>query len=152
MQRLSAYALSVLLFLAASMTCSSLFAAAPESEIRSIKHPLLGYWEAKMPEDACIESYHFKSDGTATFTSGQEQANARYNVSDQPDGNGFFKLTHTLISSNGAKDCSKQVSALNEEQTSYLLFQPDGYSFISCDNDEASLETCFGPILLRKAE
>lgn len=129
------------------LTLSSMPAA--ETDARSLKHPLVGYWESKIPETGCLESYWFKEDGTAVFTSGDEQLEARYDVTPQPDGQGFFKLTHRVTLSNKRLDCTRQTSEINTEQTSYVLFQPDGRSFISCDDDNPSLEACFGPIKLK---
>lgn len=47
-----------------------------EADPRSLKHPLIGYWESHLPENGCLESYWFKEDGTAVFTSGDEQLEA----------------------------------------------------------------------------
>lgn len=116
---------------------------------RSLKHPLIGYWESTVPESGCLETYWFKEDGTAVFTSGNEQLEARYEVTPQPDAHGFFKLKHRVTLSNQALDCTRQSSAVNSEQTSFLLFKPDGSSFISCDEDDPALESCFGPIELK---
>lgn len=128
-------------------------ASAQESDIRSTSHPLIGYWESIDANTGCKESYKFNSNGKGVFTSGKEESKVIYEVALQPNIYGFFKLQHTVESSNGAQDCTESKSALNEQQTSYILFQPDGNSFIACDNDEASLETCFGPITLKaKAE
>lgn len=120
-----------------------------ETDARSLKHPLVGYWESQVRETGCLETYWFKEDGTAVFTSGDEQLEARYEVSPQPDGQGFFKLTHRVTLSNKGLDCTRQTSEINSEQSSHLLFQPDGRSFIACDDDSPSLETCFGPIELK---
>ncbi|HSI44761.1 MAG TPA: hypothetical protein VK950_01190 [Methylophilus sp.] len=125
---------------------STIFA---ETDARSLKHPLVGYWESTIRETGCLESYWFKEDGTAVFTSGDEQLEAHYEVSPQPDGQGFFKLTHRVTLSNKKLDCTRQTSEVNNEQSSYVLFQPDGRSFIACDDDNPSLETCFGPIELK---
>lgn len=119
------------------------------TDARSLKHPLYGYWEARLTDSACVESYWFREDGSAIMTSGDEQLEARYEVSPQPDEHGFFVLKHRVTLSNHAKDCTQQTSEVNTEQTSYLLFQPDGLSFISCDNDDPSLESCFGPMVLK---
>jgi hypothetical protein len=123
--------------------------SAAETDARSLKHPLVGYWEATVAGSGCLESYWFKEDGTAVFTSGDEQLEARYEVTPQPDGQGFFKLTHRVTLSNKGLDCTRQTSEINTEQTSYVLFQPDGRSFISCDDDNPSLEACFGPVELK---
>lgn len=129
-----------------------LFTSLPAStaeDPRSLKHPLIGYWESRVPENGCLESYWFKEDGSAVFTSGDEQLEAHYEVTPQPDAHGFFKLNHRVTLSNKALDCTKQSSEINSEQTSFLLFKPDGSSFISCDSDDPSLENCFGPIELK---
>jgi hypothetical protein len=135
-----------LLSLVGLTVCSNSVA---ETDARSLKHPLVGYWEAKVAGSACLESYWFKEDGTAVFTSGDEQLEARYEVTPQPDEQGFFKLTHRVTLSNKGLDCTRQTSEINTEQTSYVLFQPDGRSFISCDDDNPSLEACFGPVELK---
>jgi hypothetical protein len=123
--------------------------AGAEADPRSLKHPLIGYWESRLPESGCLESYWFKEDGTAVFTSGDEQLEARYEVTPQPDAQGFFKLNHQVTLTNKALDCTRQTSEVNTQQTSFLLFKPDGSSFISCDNDDPALESCFGPIELK---
>lgn len=123
--------------------------ALAEEDARSLKHPVIGYWESRLPETGCLESYWFKEDGKAVFTSGDEQLDVQYEVTPHPDAHGFFRLNHRVTLSNKALDCTRQTSEVNHEHTSYLLFQPDGRSFISCDNDDPSLETCFGPIELK---
>lgn len=120
-----------------------------EEDGRSQKHPLIGYWESMPIGSECVETYWFREDGTAAFTSGNEQSEARYDVDSQPNEHGFFKLTHLVTASNKAQDCTHQVSEINKTRVNYLLFQPDGRAFISCDSDEASLSTCFGPITLK---
>lgn len=140
------------IFLASLLTVGVLLIsshAGADADPRSLKHPLIGYWESHLPENGCLESYWFKEDGTAVFASGDEQLEARYEVTPQPDAQGFFKLSHRVTQSNKALDCTKQTSELNTEQTSFILFKPDGSSFISCENDDPSLENCFGPIELK---
>jgi len=140
------------IFLASLLTAGVLLIsshAGADADPRSLKHPLIGYWESHLPENGCLESYWFKEDGTAVFASGDEQLEARYEVTPQPDAQGFFKLSHRVTQSNKALDCTKQTSELNTEQTSFILFKPDGSSFISCENDDPSLENCFGPIELK---
>lgn len=120
------------------------------NEIRSTQHPLIGYWEAIDEKNACKETYQFLGNGQAEFSSGNEKLSVTYSVDPQPDENGFFKMKHKVISSNNQEDCTRSKSDIGLEKMSYLLFQPDGYSFIACDNDDASLETCFGPMQLRE--
>lgn len=119
------------------------------TDIRSVKHPLYGYWESIVDENGCVESYWFKEDGAAVFTSGEEQLEVSYSISSQPDEHGFFKLEHRATLSNHAKDCTQQVSEINTTHTSYLLFKPDGHSFIACDNEDDAFDTCFGPMQLK---
>jgi hypothetical protein len=140
------------IFLTSLFTAGVLLASGhvgAEADPRSLKHPLIGYWESRLPESGCLESYWFKEDGTAVFTSGDEQLEARYEVTPQPDAQGFFKLSHQVTLTNKALDCTRQTSEVNTQQTSFLLFKPDGSSFISCDNDDPALESCFGPIELK---
>lgn len=120
-----------------------------ESELRSTIHPLIGYWESVDQNTGCKETYQFNPNGTGEFTSGKEATKVTYEADAQPNLNGFFKLKHTVESSNGELDCTQAKSAVKELQTSYILFQPDGYSFIACDTDDVSLENCFGPMTLK---
>jgi len=141
-----------LTFLTSLLACYSLLASmqvTAEADPRSLKHPVIGYWESRVPESGCLESYWFKEDGLAVFTSGDEQLEAHYDVTPQPDAHGFFKLNHRVTLSNKAPDCTRQRSETGSEQASFLLFKPDGSSFIVCDNDDPSLESCFGPIELK---
>ncbi len=124
---------------------------AKESDMRSTIHPLIGFWESVDQNTGCKETYQFNSDGTGEFTSGKEVTKVTYEADAQPNLNGFFKLKHTVESSNGEYDCTQAKSAVKELQTSYILFQPDGYSYIACDTDEASLESCFGPMKLKSS-
>lgn len=118
-------------------------------DMRSLAHPIIGYWEAKVEGESCSESYLFREDGTGLLTSGEETLEVSYKVDAQPNSDGYFKLTHHVVKTNGKLDCTKNITEANTDQENYLLFQPDGRSFIACDNDEASLETCFGPIILK---
>lgn len=137
---------SVSLLLTALLICPQLSHA---NDIRSLKHPLIGYWESTDAKNACKESYYFSENGMGEFASGEEKLSVTYEVDAQPDANGFFKMKHLVKSSNDKPDCTRSKSEIGIEKISYLLFQPDGYSFIACDNDDASLETCFGPIQLK---
>jgi len=134
--------------LTANLFCNSL-ATRADSDPRSLKHPLIGYWESTLPDTRCLETYWFKEDGTAVFSSGEEQLEARYEVTPQPDAQGFFKLSHRVTQTNHSQDCTQQTSKVGSEQTSFLLFTPDGSRFIACDDDDPSLESCFGPIELK---
>lgn len=128
-----------------SFSATSLLAA----DMRSTSHPLIGYWESVDPNTGCKESYQFNSDGTGQFTSGKEVVKVSYEADAQPNINGFFKLQHTVESSNNEEDCTQSKSAIKEKQSSFVMFQPDGFSFVACDNDEESMETCFGPMVLK---
>lgn len=141
MQLTKAFAISLLL--------ASHYSIATESEpVRSTIHPVIGYWKAIVPETTCVESYLFNADGTAIFTSGNEQSEVNYEVAQQPDINGFFKLTHTVLKTNGGKDCTNEVPEVRVKTISYLLFKPDGTAFVSCDTESETMELCFGPMQL----
>jgi len=117
-------------------------------DIRSTAHPVIGYWKSTFADSECVETYLFNEDGTGKFTSGKEVTDIRYEVSAQPNMNGFFKLLHMITASNGEQDCSGAVSPTKAAVVSYMLFQPDGRSFVSCDTDSVTMEFCFGPMHL----
>lgn len=116
--------------------------------VRSTIHPVIGYWKSTMPDIACVETYLFNADGTGRFTSGKEVAEVRYEVTAQPNMHGFFKLSHMITNTNGEKDCSGVVSSSQATAVSYVLFKPDGRSFLTCDTDSDTMEFCFGPMYL----
>lgn len=118
-------------------------------DMRSLKHPIIGYWESKIVGDNCSETYWFREDGTGVLTSAGEQLEVNYVVDEQPNTLGFFKIKHQVVNNNGKVDCTGNITDIDTAQDSYLLFQPDGRSFIACENNEESMNTCFGPMVLK---
>lgn len=136
-------------FILAGFFAYSIVTVAQTTDMRSKSHPLIGFWESIEPNTGCKETYQFNADGTGEFSSGKEVLKVTYDADAQPNLNGFFKLHHTVESTNGEQDCTKSTSTLHEKQSSFVLFQPDGFSYIACDNDDPSLESCFGPMVLK---
>ncbi|MBI1397226.1 MAG: hypothetical protein GC151_14735 [Betaproteobacteria bacterium] len=110
-------------------------------------HPILGTWAYTfaLPDGTCTEVYRFRQDGTTLVTSAGEVAETRYEISTQPDENGFYRLVDTIVKDNGQKDCSGLVMQVGHTATRYLQFDPSGEEFVICE--QASLDACFGPLL-----
>ena len=59
-----------------------------------------------------------------------------------PDANGTYVLTETILSSNGKRDCSGQLTPVGRPVTLYLA--PLRGGFLMCF--DAALQRCIGPM------
>jgi hypothetical protein len=108
-------------------------------------HPLIGTWQITLPDGSCREIYRYRSDGTTLVTSAEEVAESSYNISDQPDPEGFYKQTDTIVKDNGKRDCSGEVTQVGHQVVTYLLFHPSGNMFLMCF--ERDRRSCIGPFI-----
>ncbi|WP_018609690.1 hypothetical protein [Uliginosibacterium gangwonense] len=108
------------------------------------EHPILGAWAYTLQDSGCAETYHFRPDGKLTVTSGEEATEGEYEVSVEPDTNGFYTLVDTIVTTNAKKDCSGNTTPAGDSGTNFLFFDPSGKSFFVCQSD--SRDSCFGPV------
>lgn len=129
------------LFHLAALLCSlSAAQAAPPAP-----HPLAASWTWTLPGKACTETWHYHANGTRTGSSGEETTQSRYEVSALPSLLGFYRVSETVIESNGKPDCSADLhEATGEPVTRFLQFSPKHDRLIVCK--EESLKACFGPL------
>jgi hypothetical protein len=118
--------------------------AAPGAPLRA-DHPLIGTWRITLPDGSCSETYRIRADGTSLVFSHEEVAESNFVVSDQPDKDGFYEETDTIIKDNGKLDCSGQVTTPGKPVTNYLQFHPSGNMFVMCV--ERSFDRCIGPCI-----
>ncbi|MYM24556.1 hypothetical protein GTP46_18080 [Duganella sp. FT135W] len=108
-------------------------------------HPLIGTWRITLPDGSCSETYRVRADGTTLVFSREEVAESVFTISDQPDKDGFYEETDTIVKDNGKRDCSGEVTAPGKPITNYLQFHPSGNLFVMCV--ERSLDRCIGPFI-----
>jgi hypothetical protein len=119
-------------------------ASAAAAPVRN-DHPIVGTWRFVMPDGSCNEVYRIHADGTSLITSAAEVAQTEFEISDQPDKNGFYKALDKIVKDNGKQDCSGQVSEVGHSVASYILFHESGNMFLMCM--QPSMDACLGPFI-----
>ena len=126
------------------VSLSALAAKAPAAS-----HPIVGKWKWTRDTNKCTETYDYRSDGTLFVTSGAEESDSTYTISEKPDANGFFELKGRPVRSNGAKDCSESAPKGDTGPfTLYIIFHKTEPLHLVCQTP--ALDHCYGP--LRRVE
>lgn len=106
-------------------------------------NPLQGAWEWVNIKNSCVEVYTFGVENTAHITSGKEISDARYTISEKPQG-GFYQVTLEILEDKGGKDCGESVeNNTGEQYKKFVMFHPSGNHYVSCDKADTS--SCVGP-------
>ncbi|TXG02392.1 hypothetical protein [Massilia arenae] len=113
-------------------------------------HPILGIWRLEVPDTNCSETYRFRADGTTLVTSAAEISESVYTIPNEPDAEGFYRLTDRITKDNGKPDCSGNVMKPGANVTHFVRFHPSGKLFLLCA--EASIEACIGPFTRVRGE
>ena len=117
---------------------SSAQAGDPSSEI-------VGKWTWTRTENACIEVYDYRADGTVHVESGTEITDNTYSIDPTPDRNGFFKMVLKVVKDYGGKDCAdSEEDSTGQEQAVYVLFHTSKPLHVVCRDPD--LDTCYGPL------
>ncbi|MGV8805710.1 MAG: hypothetical protein ACWA6Y_12195 [Polaromonas sp.] len=124
---------------------ASASAAASGAAAAPAVHPLVGRWAWVLPGKSCGESLTYRTDGTRSASSGQEQTQSRYEISAMPSLLGFYRLSETVTQSNNQPDCAGDVHpATDEPVMRFVQFSPRHDQFIVCKEEE--LKACYGPL------
>ena len=108
-------------------------------------HPLTGGWTWAVPGKKCSETLTYRGNGTRTGSSGEELTEAEFQVTPVPSLLGFYRLTETLTSANGKRDCSGDLTAAGSEPTvKFIQFNPQKDFLIVCRTE--ALTACYGPL------
>ena len=119
--------------------------AASGAKSGAATQPLVGRWAWSLQGKSCNESLTYRTDGTRSASSGQEQTQSRYEMSVMPSLLGFYRLTETVTQSNDKPDCAGDVHpAGGEPVTRFVQFSPKHDQFIVCKQE--SLKACYGPL------
>jgi hypothetical protein len=122
---------------------TSVFASVTES---MEPHPLYGKWAWTYTKNNCTEVYDYRPDNTAVITSGEEQAESRFSLSDKPDLKGFYRMTDVTTKSNGRTGCDGEPGGtpVGDSVTNYIYFSPTKNEMVMCQ--EPSFRACMGPL------
>lgn len=112
------------------------------------EQPWVGTWIIALRGGSCHEIYRLRADGTMLVTSAEEVAESKFQISSQPNENGFYKMVDTITKDNGKKDCSGQVTVAGRTVTQFIRFHPSGNMFLMCEED--ALEKCIGWFVRQK--
>lgn len=132
-------ATALILFFTATATIAN---AADSSE----SLPLYGKWSWTYVKNNCTEVYDYRSDNTTVITSGEEQAESSFTISDKPDLNGFYRMTDVATKSNGRTGCDGEPGGtpVGDTATIYITFSPTKDEMVICQ--EPSFNSCMGPL------
>jgi len=106
-------------------------------------HPIIGTWVIQVPGTRCSETYTFKEDGTKVAKSADEVGESTFVVSATPSPAGYYKLTDTVVASNGKLDCSFQSTPVGDTVSVFLRFEQSANAFSFCPREAP--ESCIGP-------
>lgn len=133
-----------LLFISGLTAATSLLHAAGPAALPG--HPLVGIWTWTLFGGTCTETFQYRANRVMLGTSGQEVVEKSYEVSAQPDAQGFYKLVETVVRQNDKKDCSGSVlEGPGDQNTRFIQFSPARDKLLMCES--ASLAACFGPLM-----
>jgi hypothetical protein len=109
-------------------------------------HRIYGKWTWTFARNSCTEVYEFRQNNTSVVQSGQELQETRFTISDQPDANGFYRMTDEVTSSNHQTGCDGNPGGtpVGDKATIYVQFHPTGDLMIMCG--EPNLNGCIGPL------
>lgn len=111
-----------------------------------LQHPLFVDWTWTRKVNNCTEVYSYQSDHTLKVTSGEEIGESLFTISDEPDKNGFYRLTDEVTKNNGLTGCDGTGGGtpVGDKATNYVFIRPAGDQMVICQ--ESSFSACFGPL------
>lgn len=133
--------------LAAAVTALTMtFAATTRAADAPAPHPILGRWTWTLPGKPCEEVYHFRADHTSVVTSGEEVSESRFELADEPDAQGFYRVTDVITKTNGKTGCDGHPGGtpVGDTATGYLFLHPTRPEMVMCLH--ASFDSCIGPL------
>lgn len=109
-------------------------------------HPLYGKWKWTYASNHCTETYDYRPDNTSIISSGEEQAESRFTISDKPDQKGFYRMTDVTTKSNGRAGCDGAAGGtpVGDSAVIFIFFNPTKSEMIICQ--EPSFNACMGPL------
>lgn len=128
----------------------------PASKLAA-NQPLVGLWQSVIQSQGgvapnkggattCRETLDYRVNHIRLGASGKEITRATFDVSATPSAAGFYRVTETVLASNGKVDCAGDVHAATDNTVvRFFQFSPKHDQFIVCKSE--SLAACFGPFV-----
>jgi hypothetical protein len=104
-------------------------------------HPLIGSWQVSAVDGTCAESHSFGADGRHKSKSSEEESVGEFDVSVGPSGSGYYRLTDTIVQSNGKTDCTGRTTPVGDVATIFIQFGSDRNSYSMCWSENKG--SCF---------
>jgi hypothetical protein len=104
-------------------------------------HPLIGSWKVSAADGTCVESDTYGSDGRGNSKSGDEELVSEFDISVAPSEKGYYRLSDTIIQSNGKPDCTGRSTAVGDAALAFIQFSEDRKSYSMCWSEDKS--SCF---------
>lgn len=113
---------------------------------KDVDNPLLGSWSYTYPDNGCIETYQFLSDGIRLSKSNLERVKAKYDLQSLSKEKNLYLLTDTVLEDNAEQDCAGSTSDMtNDKVELYLTIKENPKSFTFCIDKDS--KTCVGPFI-----
>lgn len=113
-------------------------------------HPFVGTWKFAIPQLDCTETYTFRRDGTALVRSAGEISETTYEIAAKPSARGFYKWDHTIVKTNGRKDCAGEVMEPGSTVSQFVFFHRSPDVFFICGDESG--RNCIGPFIRQKGQ
>lgn len=121
-------------------------AAVPAQARDRTQHPLIGTWTWQPEGKHCTEVYEWRADRTGLVTSGEEVTETRFQVSKEPDKNGFYVFIDHVVKDNRGRDCAgSKKDDSGQTTTFYVQMSPDEDQIRICLKPSGA--ACFGPLM-----
>ena len=135
----------LLMAAALSLCAAQASAADPASPQLPAVHPITGKWTWTLPGTKCGETLQYRTDGTRSGSSGEEATEGAFQITLKPSLLGFYRLTETLTTANGKRDCAGDLHEVGADSpVRFIQFNPKMDLLIVCKTE--SLKACYGPL------
>ena len=133
-------------FIAVLLLSSLTSSASAKTNDAVVSHPLYGKWKWTYEKNNCTEVYDYRLNNTSIITSGEEQAESRFTISEKPDQNGFYRMADITTKSNGRTGCDGAPGGtpIGHSATIFLFFSATKTEMVICQ--EPSFTACMGPL------
>ena len=113
-------------------------------------HPFVGTWKFAIQQLNCTETYTFRRDGSGLVRSGGEISESTFEIAAKPTARGFYKWDHTIVKTNGKKDCAGQVMETGNTVSQFVYFHRSPDVFFICGDESG--RNCIGPFVRQKGQ
>lgn len=107
--------------------------------------PIVGTWTWTRQDNQCTETTTYRVDGTSVTTSGDEQTEDRWKLSDWLPASDSWRLTLTTTRDSGGRDCANRTADDTGSTVNvFVRFASDGQRMVVCYAEADN--RCYGPL------